>query len=210
MAHRNFSRIVINTLLAAAMLLGAEAAWSKTSQGGEVLPNFAHVTDTLYRGAQPSQEGFGALQKMGVSIIVNFRNEPDELAAEKREVESLGMKYVAIPWRGSDEPSNANIVQFLDLVRTNPRAKIFVHCQRGADRTGTMIAAYRIIVEHQSVSDAISEMHKFHYDHLFLPQLQRYVKSLPSLQQTNAAFVAYGVRPNAASAAATAIATITP
>jgi tyrosine-protein phosphatase SIW14 len=209
MAHRNYPRIVINAVLAAAMLLGAEAAWSKTSQG-ETLPNFARVTDTLYRGAQPSQQGFSALQKMGMSIIVNFRDEPEELAAEKHEVESLGMKYVAIPWRGSDEPSNAKIVQFLDLVRTNPQAKIFVHCQRGADRTGTMIAAYRVVVEHKSVSEAISEMHKFHYDHLWLPQLQRYVKSLPSLQRSNAAFVGYALSPNTTSAAASAIAAITP
>ena len=161
------------------------------------LPNFAHVTDMLYRGGQPSWAGLSALRGMGVGIIVNFREESAATAAEQREVESLGMRYVAIPWNGIHEPSNIQVVQFLDLVRNNPQARVFVHCQRGADRTGTMIAAYRIAVEHKSIAEAVSEMHQFHYAHFLLPHLERYVASLPSLLKTNALFVAYVPIPHA-------------
>ena len=73
------------------------------------------------------------------------------------------MKYVSISWSGRAEPDNAQIVQFLDLVRDNPQAKIFIHCQRGADRTGTMAAAYRVAIEHMKVDAAIDEMHHYHY-----------------------------------------------
>ncbi len=182
-------------VLAMALFGGAQAqahsAHSQQSKAAAALPNFGRVTDTLYRGAQPSQAGFGALQQMGVAIVVNFREEPWETSTEKREVESLGMQYVGIPWKGKHTPSNAQIVQFLDLVRANPQAKIFVHCQRGADRTGTMIAAYRIAVEHEAVPDAVSEMYRFHYDHFWLPQLERYVDSLPHLLQTDKLFSGY-------------------
>jgi tyrosine-protein phosphatase SIW14 len=201
-------------VVAAALFLGAPSARSQTAQNPEGVPNFARVTDMLYRGAQPSSAGFNALQHMGVGIVVNFRNEAKETSVEEREVESLGMKYVGIPWSGRDNPSDALIVQFLDLVRTNPQTKIFVHCQRGADRTGTMVAAYRIAVQHQSVKDAVSEMHSFHYDHFFLPQLERYVVSLPGLLHDDPLFAAYVTAPpslvagaaNAAAAAATATA----
>jgi hypothetical protein len=54
-----------------------------------------------------------------------------------------------------------------------------------------MVAAYRILVQHEPVPDAVSEMHSFHYNHFFLPQLQRYVVSLPRLAQTNSQFSAY-------------------
>lgn len=173
-----------------------QVSWSKATQEAESgLPNFGKVTDQLFRGAQPSAAGFAALQKMGVGIVVNFRDERDEQSVEKREVENLGIKYVAIPWSGSDYPSNSQVVQFLDLVRANPTAKIFVHCKRGADRTGTMVAAYRIAVEHEAVAEAVSEMNQFHYDHFFLPQLRRYVVSLPQLLQGDPAFIAYGVAP---------------
>src|SRR5580693_3369140 len=201
-------------VLAAFLFVAAPAAWSQTTQAPDGVKNFAPVTEMLYRGAQPSSTGFSALHHMGVGIVVNFRNEAQETSAEQREVESLGMKYVGIPWSGRDNPSDAQIVQFLDLVRANPQTKIFVHCQRGADRTGTMVAAYRIAVQHQAVKDAISEMHSFHYDHFFLPQLERYVVSLPRLLHDDPLFAAYITAPNivagaanVAAAAATATAT---
>ena len=180
-------------IFASACLL-AFAAWSipahsQTLSGG--LPNFGTVSATLFRGAQPSLSGFSSLHQMGVGIVVNFRNEPDEIAAEQHQVESLGMKYVNIPWSGHDEPSDKQIVQFLDLVRTNPQTKIFVHCAAGADRTGTMVAAYRIAMEHKSTEEALKEMHSFHYHHFWLPQLERYVQALPKTLTADAAFGAY-------------------
>ena len=203
-------------VLAAFLFLATPAARSQTTQNPEGVKNFAPVTETLYRGAQPSSTGFSALHQMGVGIVVNFRNEAQETSAEQREVESLGMKYVGIPWSGRDNPSDAQVVQFLDLVRTNPQTKIFVHCQRGADRTGTMVAAYRIAVQHQAVKDAVAEMHSFHYDHFFLPQLERYVVSLPRVLHDDPLFAAYVSAPNVvagaanvAAAAATVTATAT-
>jgi protein-tyrosine phosphatase len=128
------------------------------------------------------------------------------MATEQREVESLGMKYVSIPWSGHDQPSNAQIVQFLDLVRANPQTKIFVHCKAGADRTGTMIAAYRIAVQQKSAGEAISEMHQYHYHHFSLPQLERYVNSLPQTLHSDPLFNAYAAAPPAPANTATATA----
>jgi len=175
---------------------------SEKSQG---LPNWGRVTDTLYRGGQPASAGFKALQQMGVGIVVNFRDEHGEIASEQREVESLGLKYVSIPWSGSNEPSDAQVVQFLDLIRANPTAKIFVHCKRGADRTGVMVAAYRIAVQHKTVSDAVLEMHQFHYDHFWLPQLESYVNALPESLSGKPIFSAYAPVSSAPSAPAAAL-----
>ena len=204
--------IALAGILGALLFFGPQASWSHTSKDPEGLSNFASVTDTLYRGAQPSTRGFVTLQHMGVGIIVNFRDERGETASEKREVESLGMKYVGIPWSGRDEPSDAQVVQFLDLVRTNPQTKIFVHCRRGADRTGTMVAAYRIVVQHEPVSVAVAEMNQYHYSHFWLPQLQSYVISLPVRLQSDALFSAYAPAPavNPGAAAAATAAAIVP
>jgi tyrosine-protein phosphatase SIW14 len=184
--------VVLTSFLAVVSLIaGAQVSWCQTEQKPRGLHNFGRVTEKLYRGGQPSSEGFNTLRSMGVGIVINFRDDKAETANEKREVESLGMKYIGIPWSASDEPSSAQVVEFLDVVRANPNTTIFVHCRRGADRTGVMIAAYRISVEHKPVAEAISEMHQFHYDWLFLPQLKRYVKSLPELLQKDPHFVDY-------------------
>jgi protein tyrosine/serine phosphatase len=195
------SSILAATILFSGASLASAQAASESPTKVDGIQNWAHVTDTLYRGAQPSSAGFKTLQQMGVGIVVDFRDERGEIASESKAVQTLGMKYVSIPWSGSAKPSTIQVVQFLDLVRENPQAKIFVHCKRGADRTGVMVAAYRIVVEHKDVSDAVAEMHQFHYDHFWLPQLERYVESLPQLLSADPLFAAYATTPTTKSSA---------
>ena len=196
MAQIKNRKIAVSGFLAILLLLtGAQVAWCQPAENLHGVPNFGRVTGNLYRGGQPSLDGFNTLRAMGVGMVVNFREEPGETATEKREVESLGIKYVGIPWSATHKPTTAQVLEFLDLVRANPNTRIFVHCRRGADRTGVMIAAYRISVEHEPVPDAISEMHQFHYAWLFLPQLKHYVELLPALLQNDPQFAEYRPQP---------------
>ena len=50
------------------------------------------------------------------------------------------------------------MVKFLKTVTDENVQPVFVHCKHGADRTGTMVAIYRIVVEGWSKEDAIKEM----------------------------------------------------
>jgi tyrosine-protein phosphatase SIW14 len=186
---------VTGFLAVVSLIAGTQVSWCQTDKELRGLPNFGRVTENLYRGGQPTSDGFNSLHAIGVGIDVNLRENRGEVATEKRQVESLGIKYVEIPWSASHEPSSAQIVEFLDLVRANRDTKIFVHCRRGADRTGVMIASYRIAVEHKPVAEAVSEMHRYHYDWLFRSQLRRYVESLPGLLQNDPQFANY--RPKA-------------
>ena len=197
MTQINRRTIAVAGLLAFVSLIAVtQASWCQTEKEPRGLPNFGRVSDNLYRGGQPTSDGFKSLHAMGVGIVVDFREKPSEEATEKREVESLGMKSVGIPWSANHDPSSAQIVEFLDLVRVNPDTKIFVHCRRGADRTGVMIAAYRIAIEHETVAEAEAEMHHYHYDWLFRSQLKRYIESLPGLLQNDPQFANYRPQPS--------------
>jgi tyrosine-protein phosphatase SIW14 len=197
MAQINRRMIVVTgfwavvSLIAGTLIAGTQVSCCQTEKEPRGLTNFGRVTEKLYRGGQPTSDGFNALRAMGVGIVVNLRDDRTEMATEKRQVESLGMKYIGIPWSANREPSSTQVVEFLDLVRANPDTKIFVHCRRGADRTGVMIAAYRIAMEHRPVAEAVSEMRRYHYDWFFRPQLQRYIKSLPGLLQNDPQFANY-------------------
>jgi tyrosine-protein phosphatase SIW14 len=192
MVQINRRAIVITGFLAVVSLIaGTQVSWGQAEKELRGLPNFGHVTDNLYRGGQPTSDGFKSLHSMGVGIVVDLREKRPEVASEKHQVESLGMKSIEIPWSANQEPSSAQIVEFLDLVRANPDTKIFVHCRRGADRTGVMIAAYRIAVEHKSATEAASEMRQYHYDWIFRAQLKRYIESLPGLIQNDPQFANY-------------------
>ena len=152
------------------------------------ISNFGKVTPTLFRGAQPAREGFEALAKMGIDIVVDARG--DRTNGEGKEASRLGMKYVAIPWRCAS-PQDDVFIRFLKLLQENPGKKVFVHCQLGADRTGMMIASYRMAGEGWSADDAMREMQHFGFTfphHFICPGLAHYEQSFPDRLKSNPAF----------------------
>jgi protein tyrosine phosphatase (PTP) superfamily phosphohydrolase (DUF442 family) len=145
------------------------------------LRNFGIVSDHLYRGGQPLDAGFTELKKLGIDIVVNMRDEPAEIARERALVEAQGMRYVSIPWRGKENPKTEQVAQFLKVVRENPDRKVFVHCERGAERTGLMVACYRMSSEGWTPEKALAEMEKFGFRGLRFAHLKRFVREFPSL-----------------------------
>jgi tyrosine-protein phosphatase SIW14 len=145
------------------------------------LPQFGTVSTQLYRGAQPKDRGFTELKKLGINIVVNLRHEPDEIARERSLVEQEGMQYVSIPWRGKQDPKTEQVAQFLNLLRTNSDKKVFVHCERGAERTGVMVACYRMSNEHWTPDQALNEMEAFRFQGLRFEHLKKFVRTFPTL-----------------------------
>ncbi len=126
-------------LLASALTLGAYA-----QQQPAGVDNFHQINDHLYRGAQPSDAGFSSLAKMGVKTVLDLREFDGRSLAEKKVVEAAGMKYVNIPMQGISTPTPDVIAKALSVLNDKDAGAVFVHCRRGADRTGTVIACYRI------------------------------------------------------------------
>jgi protein tyrosine phosphatase (PTP) superfamily phosphohydrolase (DUF442 family) len=145
------------------------------------LANFGIVSPRLYRGGQPEDTGFPELRNLGVDIVVNLRHETDRIARERALVESLGMRYVSIPWQGRHSPSTEQVAQFLKLLDDNRQRIVFVHCRRGAERTGVFVASYRIAREHWRPEQALAEMEVFRFRGLRFGHLKRFVRAFPTL-----------------------------
>src|ERR1700676_2154714 len=156
--------------------------------GKQLIPDFAEVTPTLYRGAQPRKHGFEALAKMGIEIVVDLRGDRD---GEREEVTRLGMQYVPMHWQCSF-PKDRIFADFITLIRRNPAKKVFVHCRVGDDRTGMMIAAYRMAEEGWSAERAKEEMvnYGFSFVHrrLICPRLASYEANFPKRFATQPEF----------------------
>ncbi len=144
------------------------------------IQNFGQVTTGLYRGAQPTHDGYRELKDLGVDIVVSFREEKGDNEHERRALEALGMRFVSIPWNAFHTPTENQLREFLEIFHANPGKKIFVHCQQGRDRTGTMIAVYRIASQHWCTDSAVNEMRAFHYHHFWFPQLEKYIRGYAS------------------------------
>jgi tyrosine-protein phosphatase SIW14 len=103
----------------------------------------------LFRGTQPNKHGLRALKKLGVTTVVDLRGEfRHESTQEKKEVESLGMRFVLIPGNGWSPPTDKQMAEFFSLIAQRPKQTIFIHCWLGGDRTGVFLAAYRIAFDH--------------------------------------------------------------
>ena len=129
-------------------LLASSAAYlllqSGVGEGSSVpvpgIPRFQAVTESLFRGGQPTEAGFRLLKQKGIKTVVNLREENDE----KTLVEKLGMTYVHLPSNAWDPIPAAAIQTFFDVINDPSNHPVFVHCERGADRTGAMVGLFRI------------------------------------------------------------------
>ncbi len=125
--------------------------------------NFAKLDAALWRGSQPTTEGFKELEKAGAKTIVSFRHDRDDLPLLK----GTRLRYLRIPsraWHGGE----ARIAAFLKVMEDPANWPVFIHCAQGRDRTGYNAAAYRIVVQGWKAEDALKEMHTFQFNRIWI------------------------------------------
>jgi tyrosine-protein phosphatase SIW14 len=139
------------------------------------LPNFHQVNDHVYRGGQPGADGWQALAKMGIKTVIDLRR-PDEhsIGEEAKLVQAANMQYFNFPMKGVVAPSGDQVAKILALL--DSKEPVFIHCKRGADRTGAVIACYRIQYDRWNSQQALSEA-KFFGMAWTQVGLKRYVQS---------------------------------
>jgi len=102
----------------------------------------------------------------------------------------LGMQYVSIAWH-CPWPKDAAMAKFLQVLRENRGKKVLVHCRLGDDRTGMMVAAYRMAEEGWTAQEAMKEMQAFGFStlhHAICPGLAGYEETFPQRLKTSSAF----------------------
>lgn len=140
---------------AVAILVSIGAA--QTGSSYKELPNFHKVSDKLYRGAQPLNGAAKKLAELGVKTIINLRGEDDLSRVEQKEVETAGLRYFSVGMPGLSAPSDEQVTQVMAIINNPENQPVFIHCKRGADRTGTIAAIYRISNEGWTAERAIAE-----------------------------------------------------
>lgn len=153
--------------------------------------NFDKVNNQVYRGGEPTAVGLTELGAMGVKIDLDLREASDATKVEKQEAEKLGMKYVNIPMKPMSAPTDDQVERVIGLLVQTKAGPVFVHCRRGKDRTGTVIACYRIQHDGWSNNEALAEARKHgmsftergmqHYILHFKPEATAQAKREPAM-----------------------------
>jgi len=144
-------------------VVGALSAFARDVQG---IKNFDQVDAHVYRGAQPTEEAFRYLAGIGVKTVIDLREAGDRAKEEERIVKEAGMAYINVPMARLTPPNEADLRKILPVLEDSTGDPVFVHCKRGADRTGAVIAAYHIDHDHwdnsRALKDAIAHHMRFY------------------------------------------------
>ena len=148
------------------------------------LRNFGRVTKDIWRGAQPTASGYRNLVELGkVKSFLSLRRgtNPDEVNLKVAKIAGVQCFQVAMKeWN----PGENNLRQLALAMKTlkklsdNPKTRpVYVHCQAGRNRTGFVIATYRMVYQGWTADEAIREMRAYHFyriysrDEIFLKNL---------------------------------------
>jgi len=160
--------LTAGTALAASPARPAEWATS-VSDGG--VDNLYLIEPGLFRSAAPSSTGFEKLAARGVKAILDLRGRSED----KQVAGSAALKLFHVPmsaWGLHDD----RVLEALRILTDPSNRPLLVHCQHGADRTGAIVALYRIVVQGWSKEAAINEMNLGGYHHnSFFHNLDQYV-----------------------------------
>jgi tyrosine-protein phosphatase SIW14 len=147
-------------VFAALWLAGTVVAGGGAAQESPCV-NFGQVGAGLFRGAEPDQRCLGHLAALGVRTVVNLRDEKDASEDEKEVVLALGMRYANMPMSGFDRPSATDVKRVLAFIGASGNQPVFLHCKRGRDRTGVVVAAYRVTNDGWAAEKALVEAEDF-------------------------------------------------
>jgi protein tyrosine/serine phosphatase len=113
----------------------------------EHLPNFHRINENLFRGGQPTAEGVKRLAELGIKTIINFRDARENVEREKQYAEAHGLRFINLHLSNWFAARDEEIHAIIDVIRNPEHQPVFIHCKRGADRTGTVVAVYRMLFD---------------------------------------------------------------
>lgn len=156
--------VVTCTAFAAPASLPAGARSSEHLYNLPGLANVGRVAPGVYRGAEPGKDGYATLKALGIRTVIDMRTSE----SEKQQVEAAGMKAVAIPIEMSRNGLQEKVDRVVALMADPANQPVYVHCRHGQDRTGIVVAAYRMKHQGWSLADAEAEMQAFGFNDVWV------------------------------------------
>ena len=129
------------------MKIGGKQKKNEKMPEDKDLPNFHRVGENLYRGGQPTAEGIKKLAALGVKTIVNLRDNRENVRCERQTAEENGISFINLRLKNWLASRDEEIHKIIEIIMNPEHHPVFIHCKRGADRTGTVVAVYRMLHE---------------------------------------------------------------
>lgn len=153
------------------LVVGGAVLWEQVIEDRVIPKRFGVVRDgTVYRSGQLSASLVKrTLAKYNICVIVDLTaDQPGDVdqEAEKQAATELGVEIVKLPLRGNGTGEvNKYALAIATIVRAEERGMpVLVHCAAGSQRTGGVIAAYRLLVREEEPSVVLAELMRYGHD----------------------------------------------
>lgn len=136
--------------------------------------NLYNVDDHLYRSEQPDSKGWIELNNLGIGTVLNLRNWKSDMMVEN----NTGMEFIHFPIKAG-AISYEEVKEALKII-IKTQKKVLVHCKHGSDRTGCIVAVYRMVVNGWTREKSINEFldPRFGYHEKWFPNILKLLKKL--------------------------------
>ena len=123
--------------------------------------NFHKVNEDLFRSGQPNARAMQQFEASAIRSILNLRNS----FGDQHEIKRTGLIQIHLPMKAK----KMNVTDVINALRAikNAEKPVLVHCYHGSDRTGCVVAAYRMVFESWSKEKAIAEFRQDEYGYNF-------------------------------------------
>ena len=111
------------------------------------------VREGVWRGPKLTTN---ELEILKPASIINLENNHRAVCAEKIYCLRRNICFYEVPMSEIFPPSRKQLIEGVTLIESAP-AQIYVHCLHGVDRTGFVIAAYRMLVQGWTIEKAYQE-----------------------------------------------------
>jgi protein tyrosine phosphatase len=181
--------VTLSLLLGGCALSAAQKKAQCSNSLGSPISNFCEVKpDVLWRGSKPDKDGAAWLINKGVKTIVNLELLYDDIdkihQADITDKSTCQINYFRVKtWEPlyavAQSAADEDVIHFLVVV-SQAKQPVYVHCRAGENRTGVMVAAYKIILEGQTSSSemtaVLDEMQS--YKGVWSDSTTKYIKGL--------------------------------
>ena len=121
------------------------------------LPRFQQVSEKLFRSGQPRNGALSRLRELGINTIINLRGRSAQTRSEETEARALGFNYYNVALPNWGRPQDGRVKRIMELIAAPENGRVLVHCKDGVDRTGTIVAIYRMTHEGWTSNKALAE-----------------------------------------------------
>jgi tyrosine-protein phosphatase SIW14 len=150
------------------------------------IENLSKASEGVFRGARPlNLDEMKSLDYMGIKSILNLQGrdlegsfgkivvlqepgeKPEMISAEKSVTETLGMQFKNIPlnsFKEVDDKEDKDIDAALEYMHESKNQPVYIHCEHGKDRTGLLVALYKVKYDGMDVDAAYSEWIELGHD----------------------------------------------